>query len=66
MADCMYNCLKLRERHKEYNEENKTSLSFCAFLRQLQYSGTDIKEITDTMSESSKRYYKNKQRGFKK
>lgn len=55
----MYFCLKLKERHKEYNSENKP-VKFAEFLRLLQYSKEDIDLIFDTMKNASKLHLEKK------
>lgn len=49
----MYFCLKLKERHKEYNKDNPP-IKFSDFLKLLQYSKEEIDSIFKVMDENSK------------
>ena len=44
------NCITLKERYKEYRQETHLKISFCKFLKELQYSRKDINNIIKIMS----------------
>ena len=45
----MNTCIKLKERYKEYLQETHLKISFCKFLKELQYSRKDISNIIKIM-----------------
>ena len=50
MKSSIHFCLKLKDAHIAYNKENNSKITFCKFLRILQYSRKDISQIIDIMN----------------